>query len=439
MKFDPFQRAVAVSSSLVLALSGTLGCGSDVPEEAAPAAPMIRVAYWGGPEEMAVLNELIEQWQQHNPGVQVRLEHTPFSAYVSRLLTRIAGGAAPDIMASEVNLFPRLWAKKVFLPLNDFLEGDPEFDINEFFPEVVKRFTVNGQVYGIPRDTAPFACVYYNKRLFDEAGLPYPTDDWTWNDLLAAAQHLTKRDADGKVTQYGFYAWAWQNFVYSNGGKMVDDLYHPTRCLLDEPAAIEGIQFFADLMGKYEVSPTPMALGNLAMGAQQMFMTGRVAMFSSGYWEVPTLLNIKDFEWDVVMFPQGPTGIRAFATGGTGYSILKSTKHPELAWQVLKALAGREGQRKLAQTGLAQPANQVIAEGPDFAGSDQPPAHKAMLNEAVRYVVYDPFDAYWREVFELYVLPPLDLVFNGQMTAAEAVQAFVPQVNQLLKQAAQSE
>ncbi len=393
--------------------------------------PVIKVAYWGGPEEVAIIQRLVADWQRSHPEVQVRLEHTPFGAYVSRLLTRIAGNVAPDIMAVEVNLFPSLWAKDAFLSLQPFVSQDPEFRVQDFFPEVLQRFTVNGQLYAVPRDTAPFAAVYYNKTMLDAAKLPYPSDDWTWDDLLRMSKQLTASE-NGRTTRYGFYAWAWQNFVYSNGGRLVDDLNNPTKCTLGDPKAVEGLQFFSDLMNTHGVAPTPIALGNLAMGAQQLFMTQRVAMFSSGFWETPILRQIKDFEWDVVMFPKGPRGTRAFGTGGTGYCILKSSRHPELAWQVLKALAGPEAQERMAKAGLGQPANRTVAEGPAFAQSSEPPANKGMLNRAVQHVVYEPFIPEWREILELTMLPELDLVFHGQKSAAEAVKAVVPKVTMAL-------
>ncbi len=410
----------------------TTGCaGSSAPN--AESRPLVRVAYWGGPEEVAIISEVIQQWQHDHPEIQVRLEHTPFSAYVSRLLTRMAGDVAPDIIATEVNMFVNFWAKDTLLPLNRFIDSDPSFRIEEFFPEVLQRFTVDGHVYAIPRDTAPFACVFYNKRLFDEAGLAYPTDQWTLGDLLQIAKRLTVREGE-RVVRYGFYGWAWQNFVYAYGGRLVDDLYHPTRCLLDDPKAIAGLQFYADLMNTHQVAPTPIALGNLAMGAQQLFMSQRVAMFSSGIWETPILRQITDFDWDVVMFPKGPTGLRAFGTGGTGYCILKSSRHPEAAWEVLKALAGDQGQALLAEKGLAQPANQRVAEGSRWAGSPLPPSHKDILNEAVEFARYEPFIPEWREIYELHILPELDLVFNGQLTAEEAVARIVPKVNAVLAQ-----
>ncbi|MCM8766336.1 MAG: sugar ABC transporter substrate-binding protein [Candidatus Omnitrophica bacterium] len=407
------------------------GCGKKLSKDN---LPVIKVAFWGTPEEVEIIQSIIEPWQKEHPEIKVELEHTPFAGYVNKILTRVAGGAPPDVICVEANLFVSLWSKGIFLNLNPFLEKEEDFSVTDFFPEVVGRFTVEGKIYGIPRDTAPFACIYYNKKLFDAKGVSYPTDEWTWQDLLEKAKALTEYDKEGRPICYGFYGWAWQNFVYSNGGALVDNVEKPRRCLLDTPESIEGLEFYVDLIHKYRVSPTPNALINLGMGVQMMFMTGRLAMFSSGIWETPILRKAKDFDWDVVMFPKGPKGIRAFGTGGSAYGILKTTKYPEEAWKVVKALTDERAQTILADSGLAQPANRKIAVGEHFADDNRLPLNKKMLNEAVKYIIYEPFHENWREINELYIVPELDMVFNGQKTVKEAMAKIVPEINRLLEE-----
>ncbi|MFA5339093.1 MAG: sugar ABC transporter substrate-binding protein [Candidatus Omnitrophota bacterium] len=427
-----FNRLLAFFVILVFALQVT-GCGPGEGTRKPKKVP-VKVAFWGSPEEIGIITEMLKNWQKTHPDIQVKLEHIPFGSYVSKILTEIAGRSAPDIIASEVNMFVSFADKDVFLDLKPFVDKDKSFNLGDFFPEVVDRYTVDGKILGIPRDTAPFACVYYNKKLFDEAGLPYPTDDWDWNDLLDKAKKLTKVDKDGKVVQYGFYSDMWPNFILSEGGRIVDDVKHPTKCLMNSPESMEGLQFLVDLSLKYKVSPTSNTFRNLGLGVIQMFMMQRVAMFHSGIWETPIVRKVKDFDWDVAMFPKSPKGIRKFATGGTAYGILKTTKYPEQAWEVLKALSGDEGQIMLAESGLAQPANKKIAEGEHFAGSNKPPLNKKMLNEAVTYCVYDPFNFKWREIREKYINPEFDLVFNGLKPVKEAVNAIVPKANELLKE-----
>ena len=401
------------------------GAGRKTPVE-------VKVAFWGAPDEVIIMTDLIAKWQAQHPEILVRLEHTPYRGYVDKLLTRIAGRAAPDVICTEVDLFVTFQAKDVLLALDEYTKDDPEFNAKAFYPEIINRFTVAGSLYAVPRDTAPFACVYYNKKLFDASHVPYPTDDWDLNDMLDKAKKLTKFDSDGRVVQYGFYAWAWQNFVYAFGGSMVDNVKKPTRCTLDSKESMEGLQFYADLITKYRVHPSVIEMTNLAMGVQGMFMTDRLAMFSSGIWETPALRKMTSLGWDVAMFPKGPKGIRGFGTGGSGYCILKSTTHPKEAYQVIKALTGGDAEMMLADTGLAQPAMIEIAQGPHWIGGDLPPKNKKMLNEAMKYVIYEPFSPLWREAKELYINPELDLLFNGKKKAQEAVNSFVKKVNDLL-------
>ncbi len=323
--------------------------------------------------------------------------------------------------------------KILFLDLNPYIDNDPDFNLEAYFPDVVRRFTRDGKVLGIPRDTAPFACVYYNKRLFDAAGIEYPTDDWNWDDMLEKAQALTEAGAPGKPAQYGFYCPFYENFVYSAGGSVVDDVNNPTKCTIDSKKSVEGLKFFAELHTKYKVSPDPEALSGLGKSANQLFMTGQVAMYNSGIWETPALRRIKSFDWDVAMFPKGPTGVRGFATGGSAYCILKSTKYPDEAWEVVKALAGAKGQIMMAKKGLAQPAIKSIAEGQYWATDGKKPLNKSMLNEAVKYVVYSPFDPKWREAQDKYIYPELDRLRLGKVTAEEFADIVTPEVDKLLK------
>jgi ABC-type glycerol-3-phosphate transport system substrate-binding protein len=392
----------------------------------------IKVAFWGGPDEINIMDGVIAEWQKTHPEIVIRLEHTPYRGYADKLLTRIAGRSSPDIICTEVDLFVTFQSKDVLLDLTPYINKDPDLKTKDFYPEIINRFTVGGKLYAIPRDTAPYACVYYNKKLFDEAKIPYPADDWNVFDLLDKAQKLTRTDATGRTTQYGFYTWAWPNFVYAFGGSLVDNVKNPKKCTLDSKESLSGLEFYSDLINKYKVHPTSTAMTNLAMGVQGMFMTGRLAMFASGIWETPGLRKINDFEWDIAMFPKGPDGRRAFGTGGSGYCILKDSKHPDEAFEVVKALAGRKGEMMLADAGLAQPAIREITMSGHWSLNDNPPKNKRMLDEAMKYVIYDPFSATWREAKELYINPELDLVFNGKKTPEEAVKNFTGKVNELL-------
>ncbi len=393
---------------------------------------IIKVALWGSPEEIKIISDTVRMYEKTHPNIKVELQHSRGGAdYIQKVLTQIAGGDPLDIAFAEVNVFVPMFEKDVFLDLTPFIQKDKEFDIKEFFPEVVRRFTRDGKIYCIPRDTAPFACVFYNKKLFDEAGVSYPKDSWNYNDLIRIAKQLTKRDDSGNIMQYGFHAWAWMNFVFGFGGQIVDKEENPTKCVLNKSDAIKGLQFYADLCYKYKVSPSPLALNSMQQGPADLFLAGKLAMFSSGIWETPRFRSIIAFDWDVAMFPKGPKR-RAFGSGGSGYCITKATKHPKEAWEVLKVLAGDYGQEMLAKGGLAQPANRRIAEGEYWAKSKEKPLNKKMLNEAVKYAVYEPFHPKWQEAQDKYLREALDDLFNNEITAQKFASEVVPKIDKLM-------
>lgn len=421
-----------LSALLIGVLAGAgfgSGCGPGTEKKG---GAEVKVTFWGGPEEVDTITHSIGEWQKTHPEIKVVFEHTPYTGYDSKILTRIAGGAAPDVITTEVDYFVTFASKNVLEDLTPYAQTDAEFKTADFFPQIIDRFTAGGKLLAVPRDVAPFACVFYNKDLFDQAGLPYPTDDWTWEDLLRDARALTKKDDNGRIIQYGFYGWAWKNFIYGNGGRLVDDVDHPAKASFNDPLTISGLQFYSDLTNLYHVMPTPMALANLGMGVDMMFASGRLGMFLSGIWETPLLRNYT-FRWDVAMFPKNKAGVRGFGTGGSGYAILRSSKHKKEAWEVIKALTSEAAQERLADRGLAQPARMAVSQGAHWAKNSDPPANKGMLNEAVKHIVFDPFHPRWREIQDKYLVPALELVFTGKKTAGEVADELELKINAVLR------
>jgi len=395
-------------------------------------ADMLRFMYWGDVQEIEIITNLINQFEKDTK-IKVSAERAPSGPpYMEKVLTQFAGGNPPDVLFVEVNNFKKFAEKGVLEDLTPYLEKETAFKKKDFYPQIIDRFTINNSLYVLPRDIAPICVVYYNKKLFDEAGVKYPTDDWTWADLVKKGQKLTKKDANGIYTQFGFVDdWPiWESFVYSNGGSLVDNVKNPKRCTLDKKAAIDAVQFRADMIHKYKISPSPSQMTAMGgMGTSDMFVSGKVAMFYSGIWKTPLFRQIKDFQWDVVMFPKGPTGIRAFSTGGSGYAITKDSKKKEAAWKLVTYLAGKQGQIELAKTGLAQPAMIKIAESEYFL-DNKPPKHKDIVLKGVKYVVFAPLMSEWEEINVSSIAPAFDKIWSGKEKAAKILKEIVPEINE---------
>lgn len=441
-----FKRFNAVMLTGLMLISSFTGCSKkEAIDQSSSDQVQIRVAFWGAVEEKGIITKTVQDWEAKNPNIDVILQHIPAGSYTDKVLTEIAGGNPPDIIFSDVDIFVTFFYKDALLDLTPYLKNDKDFHIEDYFPEVVARFTRDGKIFCIPRDTAPFGVIFYNKDIFDKLGIKYPSDNWNVNEFLEIAKKLTLDENDKtpyekdfnykKTKRYGFWGWSIHNFIYSYGGKIVDNVENPKKCLMNEQPVIDAMQFFIDLSFKHHVSPMPGVLVNMGMSINQLFAMEKLAMFQSGIWETPNLLRTvgNRFDWDIVMFPKGPTGKRGMGTGGSGYAIMKATKYPQEAWEVVKCLSGDWGQQMLADSGLAQPANKKIANGPYWVGNASPPANKKMLNEAVKYVTYNPFHPKWREVWDRYGYPQIDLILSKRVTVKEGLDSIVEKITPILQ------
>jgi len=383
----------------------------------------IHLSSWGDPQENEILQELITQFQQVHPEIHVVLDRVPFGSYAEKLMTQYAGGVAPDVIFVSSENLADFYPSGMLEPLTSYLKADPTVDLKELYPTLVNWYTIKGDVAAIPRDIAPVCVIYYNKKLFDDAKLPYPKDDWTADEFLAVAQKLTQRDAKGHVTVWG-YADDYpipEQWMYAFGGRYVDDSHNPTKYTLDQPGFIKGVQFRSDLMNKYKVMPSPASQSQQGLaGAADLFANGSAAMLLSGIWKVPMFRQSKELKWDVVQAPHVPGVSRAVVGGSSGYGIISKSQHKDAAWKLIAFLSSPEGQSQFAATGLIQPARKKVAESSAFLdGKD--PQNKKFLLSAVDYAVDDPMSTNWREVKQGIIVPELDKVWNGTETAQQAV------------------
>jgi multiple sugar transport system substrate-binding protein len=302
------------------------------------------------------------------------------------------------------------------------------------YPGVLKRFSPEGHLSVLPQDTAPMGLVYYNKKLFREAGVPYPKAGWSWPEpFLSTCKKLVKRDAAGKTVQWAYcesYVTNCTNFLWTEGGLLVDDTDKPTRLTLDSPECLKGYRFYWDMMHKLGVTPSPSNLQGFGVNdsVESMFLNGKLAMMTTGLWQVPKFLAQPGLEFDVVPFPKGPTGIKAWGTGGSGFAVAKSCRNKGLAWDLAKTLCSDEVVSQLASTGWIMPAKKSLAKSDAFLKSPGP-AGKAYLPDMPEFSRYEPFLKTWTEMYYGQVYPALDPVWNGDKTPEQTLPDVTAAVN----------
>ena len=315
-----------------------------------PAQPSVRFAIFGEPAEFAAYEELVAAFQGKNADIEIALTHIPDqSTYRQRLATEFAAGQPPDVFLLNYRRFAQFTDDDGLQPLGDYLAGSQQIAAADFYPLTLAAFTYQGELFCIPQNLSSLV-VYYNKTMFEAAGIPLPQSNWNWDDFLAIAQQLTlDQDGDGVREQHGlgltpnFFRLA--PFVWGNGGAIVDDFDQPTRLTLDEPAAQEAFQWFVELQTKYGV--TPNALEETSQPSENRFLNGRLGMYLNSRRGVPTYRTIEAFEWDVAPLPRGEAA--AGILHSDGYCMAQATADKEAAWRFIEfanSVAGTDDCRR---------------------------------------------------------------------------------------------
>jgi ABC-type glycerol-3-phosphate transport system substrate-binding protein len=382
----------------------------------------ILVSSWGEPPENKILQGLIDDFRKTRPDILVELEAVPYGEYDTQIVKKFSEGKSPDVLFVSSQRLADYYPRGVLEPLTSYLREDPSVALEAFYPTLINWFTIHGDLYVMPRDIAPICVVYYNQKAFDEAGQSYPKDDWTVDDFLEAAIKLTRKDAEGKVNRWGFVEDfpLPENWIYTFGGRFVDDPHHPTRYMVNKPEFLKGIRFIADLIHKHQVMPSPSQVLKDRVSTSDMFTQGKAGMFLSGIWKTPLFREIRDFKWDIVPSPRAPWVSKTVIGGSSGYGMASTSKHKKEAWDLIAFLSGHDGQSEFATTGLVQPALIEAAQSPAFLDG-QSPKNKNFLLRVVKYAIDDPLATNWLEVKRGIILPELDKVWNGEEAPERAV------------------
>ena len=308
--------------SLLLISIVNSGCGE---KEKVTTKKVIRYAAAGEARQIEKMQQIVSKFEEKHPDIKVKTEFI-MGDIPTKLMTEMAAGMAPDVMILFDTVIPSFAEKGALMDLNRFIETDKEFDVQDFYPEGLKYGSIKGKLYLIPRILG-CAVVFYNKDLFDKAGLKYPSDDWTWEDFRELAIRLTLHE-EGSITQYGAVMLdpigRLREMINASGGSVFNQDH--SRCLLDSPEAIAAIRLFAKLHNEDRCVCLPefRAKGMGGMGGGAIFAMGKAAMLFSGHWQIP---EFRVINWDVAPIPKWKK--RAIHVGTVGYSISSDTKYPE--------------------------------------------------------------------------------------------------------------
>ena len=377
----------------------------------------------GSKEEYDAYQKLVDSFQAANPAYKVELRYVPDDAdYLRRLAADFAAGAPADVMLLNYRRIAPFADEGALAALGAYLAKSTVIKAADFYQPALAAFSYKDQQWCIPQNVSSLV-IYYNKALFDAAGVAYPANDWTWADFVTAAKALTvDKNGDGVTDQYGVgvdpILYRLAPFIWQAGGELVDNPASPTRLSLDSPAARLAFQWFVDLQVKEKVVPD--AAAEAAQDSQSRFLSGALGMYFNSRRSVPTMRTIKDFDWDVAPLPRGAQP--ASVLHSDGYCMADKSKDKEAAWKFIEYANSVTGQEIVARTGRTVPSLRAVAESASFLDPAQKPAHSQVWLDAVPTLRTVPVMSNWPAIEDA-ASKEVERAFYGQASVEEAAAA----------------
>jgi multiple sugar transport system substrate-binding protein len=350
----------------LFSLFGSVAAQDDAPVIAPqPCEAPGTLTMWVWDENWAtVIGDAIDAWKaDYCPGAEVDLVQQPWEQYWDLLQTNAASGDLPDVFNMSQDRFYFYASNDTLLDLQPFWD-QYGIDTTTWGTGLVDpyRWGEDGDLYAGPVNWDTIG-LYYNKDLFDAAGLDYPTADWTWDDFADAAAALTdpENDVYGAAV-YTEYQGGYANWIAATDTTPIVDAER-TQCTLTESGSIEALTFLKNLYDQGFMPSVSILGGSSADDSFNYWLNGHVAMVTGGSWKLPQAMSDATFEWDVTQLPKNPeTGISRPILHSVGYVASARSQNPDLAANLILYLVSDEGQQFFADAGGVAPANPGLQE-----------------------------------------------------------------------------
>ncbi|MCI9165593.1 MAG: sugar ABC transporter substrate-binding protein [Oscillospiraceae bacterium] len=411
-----FSRMTAAALALVLLLSIT-GCG------ASDGKTHLTFQIWDVAQR-ASMEAICAAYTAKHPEVDIEVQVTNWTEYWTKLEAAAESNTMPDIFWMHTNQILYYADFGMLADVTDlYADEDPSYYQNHFSDISIGNASgSDGRLYGVPKDKDNVVLVY-NKEMFDAAGVAYPDENWTWDDLVSASAQIY--DKTGK---YGYMAYnddqmGYWSFVYQAGGCILTE--DKTRAGFDQPGTRKGMEFYVGLQD-YEWCPDQSYFAETAPGTA--FFSGIGSMYIEGNWELMNkCVSFPDMngKWDIAPMPKCPDPVsgdgRATISNGLCYSTAARGKTRDIALDVIKFFGTEEAQLLASSYGAAVSAyngtEQPYFDAFDKAGYD---INVPILMDQFAYGVQNVNNAA-KPKWKSPVLDELNKVYNGQQSLDSAL------------------
>jgi len=295
---------------------------------------VLRFATWDAGKNLKIQQQIAKKFEEKNPGVKVQVEAYG-DGFDQKLAASFGAKNPPDVM--YMWNFPSYY--KSLEPLDELAKKDPDMKLDDFYQGLFNYSSIDGKLYGMPAGFTT-RVIYYNKKLFDKANIPYPKDGWTWDEFVDTAKKLT--DASNK--QYGFAlrpepdTYDLQGFIWSNGSSFVSEDGKQIKGHMNSPETIEVMKSFQSML---KDKTAVLVGGKNQQSGDDIFKAGKLAMWESGIWPLEGFKDAK-IDFGTVEPPAFKGKPVKGLVGTSAVSIAKDAKHKELAWEFVKFYSSPE-------------------------------------------------------------------------------------------------
>lgn len=432
MKFKKVM-ALALASTMVFSMAacggskddgGSSDAGDSKKEEKSEGGDTLSISIWDSNQEPGI-NEILADFTKET-GIKTKLTVVKWDEYWTMLEAGAQGGSLPDVFWMHSNESQRYMSSDMLLDLTDKIADSDLIDPANYPEDIWGLYTYDEKYYAVPKDVDTIA-LWYNKAMFDEAGLAYPTADWTWDDVTEAAKKLTKEDG----SQYGLAVRndnnqaGYYNLIYDNGGYIINE--DKTKSGWDDPKTIEAMEVLEGWIKDGVMPPIETMSEN---GEDVLFQSGKAAMVLQGSW---MLAAYRDNEYtaencDVVELPKSATtGRRVSVYNGLGWAASANGKNTENAWKLIEYLGSEKAQKKQAELGVTMSAYKGTSDAWAKSAEFNLQAYLNMMDD-MEIRPYSKTTVTWEnEDNEI-----LKSVYMGEKSMADACKEMADQMNEKL-------
>ncbi len=416
---------VSAAAVLISACSGNSQSSQSGEESAASGGnDTLTVTIWDSGQKDGI-DKIIEEYTAAT-GNKAEVQVVTWDQYWTLLEAGASGGDLPDVFWMHSNEAERYMKNGILMDLTDRVNSSTKLEMDKFPEEIKELYQYDGKTYAIPKDIDTIA-LWYNKTLFDEAGVSYPDESWTWDDYYNAAVQLTKEDGSvyGTAMNPSNNQDGWMNIVYSMGGSVLSE--DKTKSGFDSPETIAAMNYVDSLVKNGMPSASTMAEN----ANDAMLSSGKIAMLPLGSWMVAPM---KSNEYVVencavaVLPKDKDTGRRVSIYNGLGWAVNANTSNPEAAWELVEWFGSKDGQTRQAELGVSMSAYDGVSDGwkANTEAFDLQP-YLDMRED----VVFRPYTA-TTVTWENKITEDLKEAWNGNMTMEEACKKVAEDMNQIL-------